>query len=267
MITDVSYTQVPHWFDDATYRDLKMSLIFPKHRTNHQPLPVIVWLCGGGFLCMDRNVWLPQLIHLAQRGFIIASPEYRTSNETDFPAPLQDIKTAIRYLRANAQRYCIDSNRIYIMGESAGGTYAALCSVTNKDSRYDAGGYPEYSSDVQGAVDFYGCTDFRKLDKLMNTIAGQDVLLRAAHFFREHVDEGSAVLHVNKDTPPTLIFHGDADQLCPIEQSELYYEKLQKEGVRSDFYVLEGAGHGDDLFYQDNIYDIISSFLNEIAAM
>ena len=264
LVTDVTYAQVRHWFD-SSYRDLKMSLIFPKQVEAHKELPVIVWLCGGAFVSMDRNVWLPQLTNLAQRGFVIASPEYRTSSDVSYPTSLQDVKSAIRYLRAKAENYCIDSKQVYIMGESAGGTLAILASVTNGDNQYDVGEYLGNSSDVQGVVDFYGLSDLRDIagGAETSTLPG-NLMNRCLNFFGENVEQASAVCHVDNSTPPTLIFHGSVDDVVIPDHSEKYYRKLQEAGVHSDLYILEGAGHGDALFYQDHIYDIIETFLKEI---
>ena len=263
LIPDITFSQVPGWFE-ASGRDLKMSIICPKVVENHEKLPVIVWLCGGAYLDMDENVWLPQMVRLAQRGFVIASPQYRTSNQAEWPAPLIDVKSAVRYLRAKADRYAIDPQRISIMGESAGGTFAALCSVTNGNTIYDAGDHMEYSSDVQKVVDLYGLVDFEMFRDLMDKVpAYNDPVARAVWYFRDHAKEGSALRQVTEQTPPTIIFHGTDDELVPTEQSKLYYEALQACGVRSDLYIVEGAVHGDDLFYQENIYDIITDFLNE----
>lgn len=264
LTTDITYAQVESWYG-GTYRDLKMSVIFPKVVSGHKKLPLIVWLCGGAYLRMDRNIWLPQMVSLAQRGFVVASPDYRTSNEVYYPGPLQDIKAAIRYLRANSKKYSIDADHVFIMGESAGGTYATLCSVTNGKKEYDVGENLAFSSDVQGVVDFYGLVDFEHFRNMMDIPAEEeDAVARAVYYFRTKVEEGSAILHINPNTPSTMIFHGTADELIPVSQSENYYAKLQEAGVRSDLYIIEGAMHGDDLFYQENIYDMITEFLNEI---
>ena len=157
-INGVVYSNRPAWYN-VTARALHMDLIVPKERPHHAPQPAVLFLCGGAYMVMDRSIWLPELMTLARAGYTVASMEYRTSNEAAFPAALEDVKTAIRFLRAHAEEYCVDPARIFLMGESAGGTLACLGGVTAGIAEFDRGDWPEQSSAVQGVVDFYGLTD------------------------------------------------------------------------------------------------------------
>ncbi len=265
LLTDVTYAHVDYWFDGATYRDMKMSLIFPKIRTEEMKRPAILWLCGGGFLTMECNVWLPQLVHLAERGYIIVSPQYRTVNEGMHPCAIQDTKAAIRFLRAHADCYGVDLDHIFIMGESAGATLAILTSVTNGEKEFEVGEYLEYSSDVQGVVDFYGISDVKSIYAGAKDAPPRTLMKVTAPFFEGVETETSAITKVTEKTPPTLILHGAEDALVPINQSVRYYETLEKAGVKTDFYIFEGAGHGDVRFYQEEVYEIIDNFLRGLV--
>ncbi|MCD8098300.1 MAG: alpha/beta hydrolase [Lachnospiraceae bacterium] len=265
LLTDVAYAHVDYWFDGATYRDMKMSLIFPKIRTKEMKRPVILWLCGGGFLTMECNVWLPQLVHLAERGYIIASPQYRTVNEGMHPCAIQDIKASIRFLRAHADCYGVDPDHIFIMGESAGATLAILTSVTSGEREFEVGEYLDYSSDVQGVVDFYGISDVKSIYEGAKDVPPRTLMKITAPFFEGVEVETSAITKVTENTPPTLILHGAEDALAPISQSVRYYETLEKAGVETDLYIFEGAGHGDARFYQEEVYEIIDNFLQGLV--
>lgn len=127
---------------------------------NTRKYPCVVWICGGAWIQMDRSAHLAYLSVLAQQGFVVASVEYRTSNEAKFPAPLQDVKAGIRYLRAHADRFNIDPDRIGVMGESAGGYLTCMAALAT-DPVYDVGENLEYSSAVQAACPWYPPTDFR----------------------------------------------------------------------------------------------------------
>ena len=147
-INGVVYSNRPAWYN-VTARALHMDLIVPKERPHHAPQPAVLFLCGGAYMVMDRSIWLPELMTLARAGYTVASMEYRTSNEAAFPAALEDVKTAIRFLRAHAEEYCVDPARIFLMGESAGGTLACLGGVTAGIAEFDRGDWPEQSSAVQ----------------------------------------------------------------------------------------------------------------------
>lgn len=130
-VSDITFAQVDAWFGHTT-RDLKLDLIYPQSRM--KKVPCIVWICGGGWIRMDKSAHLAYLAKLALNGFAVASVEYRTSNEGAYPMPLEDVKAAIRYLKAHAERYCLDENKFGVAGESAGGYLAAMCahSTTTK---------------------------------------------------------------------------------------------------------------------------------------
>ena len=116
--TDITYAQVDSWIGHCR-RDLKLDLIYPEDGEG-KTYPCIVWICGGAWQRMDKAAHLAYLGTLAQEGFVVASVEYRTSNEGTHPMQLCDIKAAIRYLRAYAKRYRINSEKFGVMGESAG---------------------------------------------------------------------------------------------------------------------------------------------------
>lgn len=292
LITGVTFATVPAWYG-ATRRDLKLDIIVPKDRTNHPKLPCIVWICGGAFLVNDRSVWIPEMMDYARAGYAVASVEYRTSNDAGFPEQLTDIKAAIRFLRAHAEEFCLDTERFAVMGESAGGTLASLTGVTGGQKEYDTGDWPEYSSGVQAVVDYYGVTDFTLrmgrgaaedasagvgLPEAGAANSGADeqdeegivpdfataAFLGSGRRGRENLVRASAVKQVTKDAPPFLILHGENDDLVELENSRRMYDALREAGVRAEFYLVEGAGHGDPLFYQKDMEKVVLEFLKEV---
>lgn len=265
LVTDIAFANVPCWYD-ATRRDLHMDLIIPKQRTGHKPCPVIVWICGGAYMVVDHSVWMPELVRFARAGYVVASIEYRTTNEAHFPAQLIDVKSAIRYLRAHAQQYCIDPDRIFVMGESAGGTMACLLGTTGNMTEYDQGDDLAFSSSVQGVVDFYGLTNMDPNARISGGAVPywtMDAFL-GAQDAASQAQRASAVNHVSQDTPPFMILHGSEDPVVPLEQSQRLYDVLQENGVNSEFLILEGAAHGDDRFYQNEMVERILAFLDRI---
>ena len=262
--TEVTFAQVPGWCGHLTM-DLKMSII-RHHERDRTPHPCIVWLCGGGWLEMDRHAHLADFAELARAGFVIASAEYRTSNYVPFPAQLEDVKAAIRYLRANAARYAIDPDRIGIMGESAGGHLAALAGVTGGTREFDKGLYLEESSAVQAVCDWYGPTDLGKMIDAAREMDGpqpEAIVLGGKMDDAEFLKKMNPISWVGEDTPPFLILHGKEDSVVPFEHSEWLYDALTRAGRPVEFYALEGADHADLHFFQKEIEDIICGFFKK----
>lgn len=260
LITNVTYSNVPSWYG-ATRRDLHMDVIAPKNRENHAPCPAIVWFCGGAFRVMDRAVWMAEMVHYAEAGFVVASVEYRTGNEAIFPAQLEDAKAAVRFLRAHAGEFCVDPEKIFAMGESAGGAIACLLGVT---------GEPGQDSSVCGVVDFYGLADMRIS---ISEQEGNDIVppwmlkeLLGVRYSREQAEAASAICRVTPSAPPHMILHGTQDSTVPIGQSIAYYEKLVQNGVPALLLELEGAQHGDDLFCQNVVKDRVIAFLKDVIS-
>ena len=275
LIPNVSFSNVPCWYG-ASRRDLKMDLIAPKNRTKHPACPAIVWICGGAYRVVNRSVWLPEMMRFARAGYVVASIEYRTSNEAIFPAQLIDVKSAVRFLRAHAKEFCVDPGRIYAMGESAGGTMATLLGVTGDQKELDQGDHLDQSSAVQGVVDYYGVVDLSDASaerNRMNAAVNQsnDVPYFAFEEFlgvgygKAEAEKASAIRYISEKTPPFMILHGTKDTVVPMGQSQALYDALQQKGVPCEFVTIEDAVHGDDLFYQDEMTDQVISFLNRLS--
>lgn len=261
--TGITFTQIDAWFGH-TRRDLKLDLIYPEDKT--KKYPCIVWICGGAWLLMDRSAHLAYLSDLARAGFVVASVEYRMSNEAQLPAQIQDIKAAIRYLRAHAERYNIDQEKFGVMGESAGGYLTCMAALDN-DPALDVGDYLDYSSKVQAACPWYPPTDFREFPypDAEACAASPESLLLGKNAMR-YVDEALAycpVSFVTKDAPPFLIIHGNQDRVVPFVQGVLLYDLMEKEGCDVTLLEVEGSDHADLPFFQKEMWEEIRKFFAE----
>lgn len=281
MDADVTFFQAPTFGGLAT-RDLKMTIVYHRfadmvftEENNGQPgpcdiwqredqprLPVIIWLCGGGWLLTNRNNYLPNLIPFVHRGYILVTVDYQGTNEARFPSQLVQIKAAIRYLRANANKYHIDPNRIGLMGESAGGYYSYLVGVTGEVKEYDLGANLDCSSAVQAVCPWYGPAEcsleeycgikYHHYLKLGGEISlDSDLAARA-----------NPINYISKTTPPFLILHGEDDACVPLWRSEEMYNALIKNGVDVTLVRIAGAGHADIRFFQPQVLDIIADFFD-----
>lgn len=262
LITGITYGHAPAWYG-TTMRQLQMDMIVPKQRLLCEPRPVIVWICGGAFRLMNRAVWMPTLMHYVKEGFSVAAVDYRVSGEAAYPANVQDVKAAIRYLRAHSAELGIDPGRIAVMGESAGGYLAAMAGLA-KGAMFEQGDWLEQSSEVQAVVNYYGKVDLEMAGDDPGCDADLRMLMPGAS--KEHLKAASPVNMVKENAPPFIIFHGENDPLVPIAESEHLYEELTKHGIRADFYIVENEGHGTDAFYQREIQETITAFLKEALA-
>lgn len=264
--SDITYTQVPGWLGNTT-RDLKLSVIRHFQTNDDKRYPVIFWFAGGGWMDTDHNVHLPNLVDFARQGYIVVGVEYRDSNKIQFPGQLEDAKAAIRYIRANADRFQADPDRFVAMGESAGGHMASMLGVTNGMKKFDKGNNLDFSSDVQVAVPFYGVVD--PLSAKQGS-ASNDFdfvyrnLLGAEPEVAPDLDAAANPLtYINDKTVPFLILHGTEDVVVPIKDSEKLYDTLLANNVDADLYELNGASHMDAKFLQPQVFEIITKFLAE----
>lgn len=263
VVSGVTFAQVDAWFGH-TVRDLKMDIIYPEDK--ERTYPCIVWICGGAWRLMDRSVHLAYLSELARSGFVVASVEYRTTNEAIYPAQLTDVKAAIRYLHANSERYSIDSERFGVMGESAGGYLAAMAALVD-DPAYDVGEYKEYSSKVQAACPWYPPTDVSAFpyESAADAAASMESLLLGKNVMlnKEEAIDICPVKYVTKDAPPFMIIHGTEDHTVPFAQGELLHDRLEEAGCDVSLIAIEGADHADMQFFQKETWQRIIGFFHD----
>jgi len=231
-------------------KDLKLDILRPK-QPPVEPMPVVVYIHGGGWKGGSKAAMPPLCNRLAQQGYFCASVEYRLSQEAVFPAQIEDCKCAIRFLRAHAKEYKIDPDRIGVWGHSAGGHLVALLGTAGDAKDLEgAGGWQDQSSRVQCVIDCFGPTDFTVIPKGLEGVKEQmsspvtQLLGGPVLENMEKAAKASPITYVSKDDPPILIMHGDQDPLVPLSQSQKFYEALKKAGVDATLHIVKGAGHG-----------------------
>lgn len=261
--TNVAFAQVDAWYGH-TRRDLKMDIIYPED--SERKYPCIVWICGGAWLTMDKSGHLAYLAQLARAGFAVASVEYRTSNEAKYPTQLQDVKAAVRYLKAHAARYNIDADRFGVMGESAGGYLSAMTALT-RDEAFDVGDYLDCSSEVQAVCAWYPVTNALgfKYESAEEAAGMPESMFFGKNVVRHREESyrNSPVYFVTKDAPPFLIIHGTADTAVPFSQGEELHDRLEEAGCDVSLLAIEGAVHADIRFFQKEIWDEIIGFFTK----
>jgi acetyl esterase/lipase len=222
---------------------LKLDLYYPK-QSAIQPYPVAVNIHGGSWSFGDKEtseteIDIPELV---QRGYVVAAIDYRLAPEYKFPAQIEDVKCAVRFLRANAATYHLDANRIGAWGCSAGGHLAALLGVTDPSNGFDHGEYTNQSSRVQAVAALSAPMDITLYD-----VVGRAVMLQ--HVFGTVIPNdpifmrASPVTFVSKDDPPFLIIQGDKDNLIAPQHGEQMQAKLMAAGVSAELATVKEGHH------------------------
>ncbi|MDB6080459.1 MAG: putative lipase/esterase [Akkermansiaceae bacterium] len=247
----------------------KLDLLLPKNRAGKK-LPLVVFIHGGSWSSGSRNDGREMLEWMARSGYAAASISYRLSEEAQWPAQIDDCKAAIRFLRAKAADYQIDPDLIGVTGFSAGGHLASLLGTSGgvKELEGTLGANLKTSSRVSCVVNFFGPEDFltiipQNADHQVLSYFGQKnlTLLFGAPVDKaqEAAKQASPVTWVSKDDPPFLTAHGTADPIVNFAQAQEIHAALQKAGVESHLFAMEGKGHG---FISDALNAQVLLFLN-----
>ena len=231
--------------------------------------PLVVFIQGSAWTFPVTGFEIPQLARLASKGFVVATVRHRSIRD-GFCAPafLQDVKCAIRFLRANAKKYHIDSERVYAWGTSSGGNTALLLGLTGDDPRFRTEEYSEFSDHVSGVAECFGPAN---LPELLNENSDPEAqeLLRAFCGNQERQELLRLLSPVNyvkpgKEYVPFLLIHGDADPVVPFSQSVEMAALLEDAGAKVDFICVEGAEH-EGTFWSFALYDMIDNFFMRLA--
>ncbi len=254
--------------------DLTLQMLIPEYADGKQEkYPCIAFIQGSGWTKQDVYFNLPQMVSFAKRGYVVASIEYRESAKVAMPAQVHDVKTAIRFLRKNAEEYKIDTENLFVWGDSSGAHCALLAGMTDCVDGMDTDDYSEYSAKVNAIVDIYGPTDFVRIGQMFSAMdhskadSPEGLVLGGVDILSE-IDlakKYSPITYVSKDRdiPPIFIVHGDKDRTVPFEQSTEFADKLYECEKDYVFYKLEAADHGGPQFWHEKMLDLIDDFLSK----
>ncbi len=222
---------------------LKMDVHYPASADG--AVPALVYVHGGGWTSGEKSSGEGSrlLTTFAQQGYLAVAIDYRLAPQFKFPAQIEDVKCAIRSLRAHAAEYGLDPNRIGVLGGSAGGHLVSLLGVSDPSAGFEGtGGYAEESSRVQAVVDMFGPSDLtQEFDGANLRIARQ--VFGVTDKSSPVLAQASPVTYVSPDDPPFLILHGSQDDLVPPSQSQALYDRLTLAGVPATLILVENAGH------------------------
>lgn len=227
------------------------------------PLPVVVWVHGGSWKGGNKDLCPAWLVG---KGYAVASINYRLSQHAKFPAQIEDCKSAVRWLRANAARYQLDRDRVCVWGASAGGHLVCLLGTAGEVKEWDCKeGAPGESSCVQLVIDWFGPTDLWQLSGGSSKADSPIALLLGGPVSenREKAIKANPITYVSEKTPPFLIMHGDQDPLVPLSQSELLAAALTRAGRDVTLVTIKGAKHGGAEFLAPDVRKQIEEFLDK----
>ncbi len=259
----------------------KMQIIMPmKPETGEaKRYPLIVFIQGSAWTKPNQHFEIPQLSDYARKGYVVATVNHRSAFEAKAPAFIIDVKSAIRFLRAHAEEYQIDPERVCLWGTSSGGNTALMVGVTGDRPEYDQGDNLEYSSRVKTVIDCFGPTDLVKMvtkqylpkpgmpepegPNLFEALAGQKLDRNDL----ETLKPLAAISPINyvepgKDFPPFLIIHGDADPVVLYEDSIMMYEKLCDCGYDARMIRITNAPH-EGSFWSNALHEEIFRYIQE----
>ncbi|MGY1631803.1 alpha/beta hydrolase fold domain-containing protein [Geodermatophilus sp. SYSU D01186] len=251
--------------------DLQVDLYLPDAR----PAPLCLWLHGGGWMRGSRTDRAQErLVPMARRGVAVAAVQYRLSGQAVFPAQLDDVRAAIRWLRAHAGEYGLDAGRIGAWGASAGGHLASLVALVHDERDAELG-----DSSIQAVVPWFAPSDLLRmatdvpegprppfLSGPMPEPPHEARLLgvEAAASRPEEARAASPVTHAHAGAPPFLLVHGDSDGLIPSQHSRRLYEALRAQGAEASLWLLHGANHEDPAFEEPASLAAVSGFLRAV---
>jgi acetyl esterase/lipase len=241
-LRDLEYAQVDG-------QSLKLDLYLPAPSDGKPPL--FVWIHGGGWRNGSKAQVNPVVRRLTGDGYATASIDYRLEGLESHPTQIHDCKGAVRWLRAHADEYGYDPERIAVGGGSAGGHLALLLGLSAgvKALEGEVGGNLDQPSAVLAIVDLFGPASFDRQSSRRPAMAD---LFRSA----------APVTYLDAGDPPVIIFHGDKDPTVPVAQSKLLDERCRKLGLESSLHIIEGAGHGGLQFSDEERYALTKAFLD-----
>jgi acetyl esterase/lipase len=272
----ITYTNIVYGTSNAAQ---KMDIYLPAARA---PYPVVVMIHGGGWVIGDKQEYKTSIKTeaLLIRGYAVVAINYRLSGVSKFPTQIQDVKAAIRYIRANASTYKLNSNKIGAWGTSAGGHLAALLATSSGVNALEdfTIGDATQSSKIQAAIDWFGPTDFLQMD---NQVIAQGCSAGNANHNQANSPESqlmgfaiqtqplvtqtaNPISYVSADDCPIYIQHGNNDCTVPFRQGQILFNALLplKNSTDVKFDLLTGSGHGTGKFEQIETVNLMIDFLD-----
>ncbi len=245
-IKDIEYKNV-------NGKSLQIDIYKPKNLT--EPVPLLVFVHGGGWKRGKRSDYLFYLVDFAKKGYITATVSYRLIGDGIYPAGVEDVSDAMHWIFCNAKKYGYDPDRVAMIGGSAGGHLSMLTAYTTNEPHIllDSACINEPAHKIKAVVDIYAPVDmttpYAQTQGLVNGFIGHPYSERPELYW-----EASPAKYLHANLPPTLIFQGTSDNLLPQSQSDTLKLRLDRLGVPCEHYELPLWPHVMDIVVRPNQY-------------
>lgn len=255
---------------------LHLQIIVPETRNTKEKglkYPCIVYVQGSAWLKQNINAKLGLLARLAEKGYVIAVVEYRSSEIAPFPATAIDTRNAIRFMKVHAEEYGVEIDKVFVGGDSSGG-HSAMFSQLIQDDGEETNLFPGVNADVKGILSYYGSSSMMLEDGMPSTVNhhlpdSPEGMQMGGVNLREHPElcrKMSVECNVDENTalPPVLMFHGTKDRTIHPRVSVTIYNRLRQCGKDVQLYLLEGADHGGSEFWTEEVQEIVIEFMKRV---
>ncbi len=255
----------------TTYKERELHLDLFRSISQNIASPAVILIHGGGWRSGDKSMMHPLAIKLAENGFIAVAVEYRLSPEAKYPAAIYDLKSSLRWLKENAEKYNIDTNKIAVLGCSAGGTLAALLGSTNGNNKFEGlENYLIHTSNVNAIIDIDGIIDFThpaesgKDNDPQKPSAGK---LWFGESFKENPElwfEASPLNYIDNKTPPTIFINSSEERFHAGRDEAI--QKLKLYNTYYEIHTIKDTPHSFWLFepWFTKTNKLILDFLNKV---
>jgi len=225
-----------------------------RHRDRPTGCPTLLQIHGGAWVVGSKNEQgIPLMLHLASRGWVCVSANYRLSPRATFPDHLVDVKRAVQWIREHGEEYGAAPDFLVVTGCSAGGHLAALVALTANDPEYQPG-FEQVDTSVRACVAFYGVYDFADRDQVwrhegLARLLERRVMKVSRAAAPDAYDRASPISRVYPEAPPFFVIHGQLDTLVPVESARRFYDAFRRVTDAPIVYAeIPGAQHAFDIF-------------------
>jgi acetyl esterase/lipase len=245
-------------FKNLEYKNIdgiSLQLDIYRLKTLKESRPCLIFIHGGGWKKGNRSDYLVYLLDLAKKGYVTATVSYRFSQIAKFPAAVNDVRCAVKWIKIHGPEFLIDTQKIALIGGSAGGHLALLVGYSRDDQIFESNECPVkgVNSSVQAIIDIYGPVDLTTDFAISNATVHQ--------FLGDYYDvapqlyeKSSPKNYISSDDPPTMILHGTIDEIVPISQSDSLKKWLDETGVQNEYFRIKGWPHTMDAAQSVNQY-------------